>query len=430
MLRNTIKYGGLIWALFFCWQVNAQHTQSGYSVIGIGEINWGGYTQNASMGGLGLSYNSRFFVNNMNPALMSSNFESVFQLGLSIDSRSVTGNTGAGNETYSTVAGGFKDFGFVLPIKYAKWNMGFGLTPYSTVNYGFTSQNTNGPDGSTAIAEVEGRGGIDEVFWNNSLRLGNLQLGLKLSFLFGSIQTQDLFFLDGLTLTAFGNSLVEERRSYSGVNATLGFAYKLPLKGENQFLNFGGFYTPETEINQTRLSTLQNQSSTGLVFSSDTLIANLKTKTTLPNRLGFGISYEKSQALALGVDFQTQDWTQYLDDGIADGAYGKSFRLAIGGEIIPNYQDLKLSKRISYRFGVHYERTPYLVNNQDVNDIGINLGTSIPLSAFWGVSHVNLGLTFGRRGNITEDRIRENYFKINLGFSIQDLTWFSRGKFD
>lgn len=428
MLRNSIKYGGLIWALFFCWQLNAQHTQSGYSVIGVGEVNWGGYAQNASMGGLGLSYNSRFFLNNMNPALMSSNYESVFQLGMSIDSRSVTGNTVAGNETYSTVAGGFKDFGFVLPIKYAKWNMGFGLSPYSSVNYGFTTT-SSGPEGSTAVAEVEGRGGIDEVFLTNSLRLGDLQLGLKFSFLFGSIQTEDLFFLEGLTATAFGNSLVQDRRNFSGVNATLGFAYKIPLK-EYQYLNLGGFYTPDTDINQTRLSTLQNQSSNGIVFSSDTLISNVETKTTLPGRLGFGISYEKSQAFMLGVDFQTQDWTKYLDNGVAEVAYGKSFRVAIGGEIIPNYQDLKLSKRISYRFGVHYERTPYLVNDQDVNDIGINLGTSVPLSAFWGVSHVNLGVTFGRRGNITEDRIRENYLKINLGFSIQDLTWFSRGKFD
>ena len=81
MLRNTLKYAGLLWALFFCGQVSAQHTQSSYSVIGVGEVNWGGYTQNASMGGLGVSYNSRFFLNNINPALMSTNLESVFQLG-------------------------------------------------------------------------------------------------------------------------------------------------------------------------------------------------------------------------------------------------------------------------------------------------------------------------------------------------------------
>lgn len=424
-----MKYIALFWALFLCGQVNAQHTQSSYSVIGIGEVNWGGYSQNTGMGGLGVSYNSRFFLNNINPALMSSNFESVFQLGLAIDSRNVTGNTDTGNQSYSTTAGGFRDLGFVLPIKYAKWNMGFGLSPYTTVNYGFSTSDPNGPDGSTTIIDVEGRGGIDEVFWNNSLRFGYLQLGLKLSYLFGSVQTENLFTLDGLQSTVFGSSLVEERKNYSGVGATGGASYKARL-GEDKFLNLGAFYTPESKVNSTRLSTLQNITGGGVVLSADTLVDNLKSKITLPARLGFGLSYEKLQTVMLGVDFLTQDWTQFVGESGADQAYGKSFRFAIGGEIVPNYQDLKLLNRISYRFGVHYERTPYLVNGQDVNDIGINLGASVPLSAFWGVSHVNLGATFGRRGNITNDRIRENYFKIHLGFSLQDLTWFSRGKFD
>lgn len=418
-----------MWALFFCVQVRAQHTQSSYSVIGIGEVNWGGYAQNASMGGLGLSYNTRFFVNNMNPALMSSNLESVFQLGLAIDSRNITGNTVNGDQSYSSLAGGFKEFGFVLPIKYSKWNMGFGLSPYSSVNYGFTLTDPNGPQGATTITEVDGSGGIDEVFWTNSLRFGNLTLGLKLGFLFGSIRNNNLFRLDGITQTPFGVSLVADRKNYSGLNTTAGIAYKLNLK-DDKFLNFGAAFTPETKINSTQLSTLQNQSTNGVVLSADTLIDNRKAKVTMPGRFGVGISYEKFQTFVLGVDFLTQDWTQYIGENGADPAYGRAFRLAVGGEIVPNYQDLKLKNRISYRFGVHYERTPYTVNAQDVNDIGLNLGASVPLSAFWGVSHVNLGVTFGRRGNITNERIRENYIKINLGFSLQDLTWFSRGKFD
>lgn len=429
MLRNTLKYLGLLGALFFSVQVNAQHNQSSYSVIGIGEVNWGGYSHNASMGGLGISYNTRYFLNNINPALMSSNLESVFQLGLSVDSRTITGNTATGDQQYNSTTGGFKDLGFVLPIKYAKWNMGFGLSPYSTVNYGFTISDANGPQGSTILTNVEGRGGIDEVFWNNSFRLGNLQLGAKILFRFGSIQTQNLFVLDGVTNTPFGNSSVQELRNFSGAGASFGAAYKLKL-ADDQALNLGSFYTTESKINSTLLSTLQNQALSGIIISADTLVDNVKTKLTLPARLGFGVSYEKFSSLVLGVDFMTQDWTKFIGENGTDPAYAKSFRLAIGGEIIPNYQDLKLLNRISYRFGVHYERTPYTVNNQDVNDIGINFGTSVPLSAFWGVSHVNLGVTFGRRGNITEERVRENYIKINLGFSIQDLTWFSRGKFD
>ena len=429
MLRKTLKYVGLLWALFFCGQLSAQHTQSSYSVVGIGEINWGGYTQNLAMGGLGISHNSRLFMNNINPALMSTNLESVFQLGLSVDSRTITGNTPSGDQSYSSVAGGFKEFGMVLPIKYAKWNLGVGLTPYSAVNYGFSFSDTNGPEGNSIITDVSGRGGIDEAFINNSFRLGNLLVGAKFVYRFGSVQTENTFRLDGTTNTPFGNSSVDNIKSFSGVGASLGAAYKQSI-GEDKFLNFGSFYNLESKINSTLLSTLQNQAINGVVISSDTLVNNVKSKLTLPARLGFGFSYEKFQSFVLGIDVMTQDWTKFIGENGPDPGYGEAFRVAIGGEIIPNYQDLKLLNRISYRFGVHYERTPYLVNGADVNDVGINLGASIPLTAFWGISNVNLGVTFGRRGNITNDRVRENYVKINLGFSLQDLTWFSRGKFD
>ena len=428
MLKNYLKYTGLLGALFFCLQGNAQHSQSSYSVFGVGDIQWGGYSHNAGMAGLGVSYNSRFTLNNINPALMSTNFESVFQLGLATDNRTIAQNNDQGNQSYTTGSGGFKDFGFVLPIKYAKWNMGFGLSPITTVNYGFTTTDPNGPEGSTAITTVEGRGGIDEVFWNNSLKLGNFLVGLKLSYLFGSIQEENIFELDGITSTAFGNSAVDDTRNFSGANTTLGVAYKKLLK-EESWLNLGAFYTTKASLNSTRLARLENQSAGGATFSTDTLINNVRSDITLPARFGVGISYEKFQTLMLGVDFQTQDWSQYIGDGgLAEPAYTNAFRLAIGGEIVPNYQDFKLLNRISYRFGVHYEKTPFVIDGQDVNDVGINFGSSIPLSAFWGVSHVNLGFTLGRRGNL--DNVRESYFRFSLGFSLQDLTWFSRGKFD
>jgi hypothetical protein len=71
-----------------------------------------------------------------------------------------------------------------------------------------------------------------------------------------------------------------------------------------------------------------------------------------------------------------------------------------------------------------------LVNSEVINDFAINFGMSIPLNAFWGVSNVIMGATIGSRGNVTNGRIRENYFKINLGFSLQDQTWFARQKYN
>ena len=65
MLKNIIKYSALLGAFLFCTTLKAQYTQSSYSAFGIGDVNWGGYSHNAGMGGFGISYNNRLFFNNL-----------------------------------------------------------------------------------------------------------------------------------------------------------------------------------------------------------------------------------------------------------------------------------------------------------------------------------------------------------------------------
>lgn len=381
------------------------------------------------MGGLGVTYNSKFFLNQTNPALAASNYEAVFQAGGTFDYRSVSNNT----DSYTTTTGGFKDLGFNLPIVAGKWNVGLSLNPYSSVNYGFTQLNPGGgPDGNDITTLVSGTGGLDEVSFANGLKFKNLYLGLEASLIFGSINKVDEFQLGDPEEVAFGTTVVETRRSYSSVSTTLGFVYKLPT-GENKWLNIGGYYTPDLNLRQNTLATFENRSSGGTVISSDTVVFDneLKRSVALPAKIGGGISYEVLQKLALGIDFQYQDWSAYRNaDGQALTSYTEAFRIAVGGELIPNFLTNKLSNQISYRFGVHFERTPFLVNEQNVNDVGINFGASLPLNSFWGISHMNLGVTLGQRGNVENGLVRENYVKVNFGFSIQDITWFTRTRFN
>lgn len=425
MLKNIIKYSALLGAFLFCTTLKAQYTQSSYSAFGIGDVNWGGYSHNAGMGGFGISYSNRLFHNNLNPALTASNYEAIFQIGTSFDSRTYSN----GNESYSSFTGGFKDFGFSLPIKYGKWNMALGLSPYTSVNYGI-QQSSPGPDNSTQLSQLKGKGGIDEAYMTHALRLGNFLVGLKTSYLFGSIERDTEYLLSGIQAVTFSNTVYNERRSFSDVTANIGLAYKMPLK-ERNFLNFGAFYNLEANVRSRNLTRFESQDINGNTFSSDTLKNNVDTEISIPQRIGFGISYEKSQRFAFGIDVQTQAWSKYIgESGQTSPDFGDAFRIAVGGELLPNYEVSKAGARITYRFGLHYERTPYLVNSQEVNDFGINFGTSIPLNGFWGVSNLNLGATFGNRGNVTDGLIRENYLKLSVGFSLQDQTWFARQKYN
>lgn len=404
----------------------AQNSQSAYSVFGIGDINWGGYSHNTAMGGTGITQNSRFFLNNINPALGASNLETVFQIGSEIDTRNISD----GNSSYNRTTGGLKDFGINLPIVLGRWNMGVSLQPYSNVGYGFTVREP-GPEGSTAITEVTGGGGVDMVSLNNAFKWGNLMFGIRMEYLHGSIQEEDRFYLEGLQQTAFGNSVVDANASFSKFTGSAGAVYRIPLGGFKYF-NLGGYYHPEFELNQKTFITLENQDSGGNgAFSVDTLVNNVKTKLFIPARTGFGISFEEMQKVAISVDFHTQDWSQYRRlDGQPEDNLGRSYRIAVGGEYLPNYESVKFNQRLTYRLGAHYEQTPYLINGKSVNDFGVSFGMSVPLNAVWGLSHLNLGGVVGQRGSTTDGMVRENYIKVYLGFSLQDVTWFARTRFN
>lgn len=419
----------LVSSLFLFKEASAQYDQSSYSVIGVGTPSWGGFSHNAAMGGFGVTHNGRYFVNSINPALLASNYEAVFQLGTSIDVR----NFRQGEESYSVTTGGLKDFGMSLPIKFAKWNLGLSLTPYSAVSYSFTSRNEGGgPDGTTPVVEVNGAGGLDEFAVTNAFKLKNFQLGIKASLIFGSIQKEDRFFLDGITDTGFGNSVVNLTKSFNGAALTIGGLYKLPV-GENKTLNIGGFYNPQVSIRQNRLIVLENQAGAGVVFSQDTVVNDRSEKRTidLPQKLGFGISYTNGSKFTIGVDYQSQAWSDYRNqNGEAENSYGQAYKAVLGGEFVPDVTSVKLLSLTRVRFGIHFEQTPFVINNETINDLGISLGGSFPLNAFWGRAHLNVGATIGQRGRQSDTLVRENYFKINLGFSVQDLTWFARQKFN
>lgn len=428
MFRFKTVLVALFGSLFFLQASYAQVDQSSYSAFGVGTLNWSGYAQNNAMGGLGISNSSRFFFNDLNPALVGINREAVFQLGTSLDYRSISN----GQASYSSMTGGFKEFGVVVPMVYSRWNVGLSINPYSSVNYGFLQEKA-GPDGSSTVVDVSGRGGIDLVNMSTSLRFGNFHLGLKGMYYYGNISTEDKFILNQVN-TNFGTTVVNERRSFGKLGASVGLLYKMPI-GEDKSLNIGAYYNPGVDLRQTTLVTFVNEASNGSISSQDTLVYDKEDKRsiTIPERLGFGITYEKLNNVTIGVDVQLQDWSQYRNEqGLSENHYGNSLRIAFGADFIPNYsQPTKLLNVMIFRFGVHYEKTPFMINDQTINDLGINFGVSLPLNSFWGMSHLNMGLTLGQQGNIsTVGLVRENYLKLNLGFSLQDLTWFTKQRFN
>jgi hypothetical protein len=98
----------------------------------------------------------------------------------------------------------------------------------------------------------------------------------------------------------------------------------------------------------------------------------------------------------------------------------------LGGEITPDQLAVgNYLKRITYRAGFSYEKTPFAINNKQLTDLGINFGLSLPT----GRSSLDFAFRAGKRGDKSVNVLEETYFKIYFGITFNDR-WFIRRRFD
>jgi len=401
----------------------AQSSQSPYSALGIGEIIQPYLVSNVSMGGVSLGYpNTRHF-NLMNPALLGVKESfTTFEAGYTGETRSITQNdltqrNGSGNLMYLALA---------FPIKRGRWMSGFGLVPYSYANYNIiTTSDVNGIEDESAVYNFIGDGGLNSLFWSHGIRVvNNLSLGVKISYLFGNFDNETVIELD--QPYSYNSALVENVR-VRDINFSFGASYRLKT-GETSALYFGGLYELQADLNTTVYELLdRQQKGTGITLSSDTIIDNLKTTIVLPQKYGLGISFVKGIKWIVSADFIVQEWTTYKNYSGESPLLSDSYRGSLGFELTPDVNSVtSYMKRIIYRTGLYYERTPYVVNNDQIYDFGINFGVSLPVGQ---ASLVNLALQYGQRDGSLTTAISENYIRFSLGLTVNDI-WFYRRKID
>jgi hypothetical protein len=67
------------------------------------------------------------------------------------------------------------------------------------------------------------------------------------------------------------------------------------------------------------------------------------------------------------------------------------------------------------------------LNQTQISDIGINFGASVPINS---LSLMNFAVKFGSRGTLNNGLIKEEYFGVTLGFSLNDNSWFYKRVFE
>ena len=382
-----------------------------------------GIAQNQGMGGIGISNPSPWYLNNLNPALLVFNRVTVFQAGMQYEKIKESDGTNSQKFTSGTL----NYLAIAFPVKLNKWTTAVGLMPFSHVNYKLSFAD-NATGSNTPITRLEsGTGGINQFYWSNGVAINKyLSVGLKASYLFGSIVTQESNLFASSQVGTYASVYV--RDYFNGFNFTGGLSFhKDSIFHSNYRFNIGLLYTANSNLNNQHYVRYELKSTSGGTIDSSTVVNNAGGKTFLPQNYGAGLSFSKIDKWTIGCDFTYVDFRSFNGFTNSIGIPTVGYRTGLGFEITPDFYDYtNFLNRITYRLGGTYERLPYLVNGNPLTDVGGTFGFSLPVGR---ASTVDLGIKIGKRGIVPQSSIEENYFRLYFGITFNDQ-WFTKRKFD
>jgi hypothetical protein len=406
--------------------VFSQATRSPFTERGIGDVYDGAMVHNHGMGGLGYSFANAWYLNQMNPALLPANTLTSIGAGF-LSERRVVSN-GEGRE--SNAGGNLSYLSLAFPLKPGKWATSITLSPYTYVNYQFdyTDEVEGGEEDVTTDVREKGFGGFNQLNWSHGYRLHkNLSLGLRATYLFSSYTRDYESTLRGTDPVALYTTAIRDRVSISDFNFTAGVSYrKDSIFKSRTSLNLGFIFGHGSDARGTHMQVLERRNLNGTAILADTLVDNVNGTIVLPRTIGMGFSFNQGYKWMVGADIRLQEWSTFSN--FAEPAtFSNTVKATIGGEFSPDPSAIgSFWKRVTYRSGFNYETLPYSINGNQVKEIGINFGVSVPVSR---ISSLDVAFKYGRRGNVNETLLREEYFRLYFGVTLNDQ-WFIKRKFD
>ena len=425
---------------------NAPKDNSPYSRYGLGTILPTDFAAVQSMGGISAGYTNQYQLNITNPASLPSLEYTAFETG-AFAKYSLLSKDG---ETASNWSGNMSHFALGFPFKNTlnkrsdlkrsplAGAMAFGLLPYSLVGYDVESKATL-PDLGDVTYKYLGKGGTYQAFVSSGVKYEGFSFGGHLGYLFGNMSNEQSVYFEDLDY-AFSNVFRDEY-SLNGLMWRLGAQYELIIgaspdddkktSAERSRLTFGVYGNSASTMNITATSIAARTNSFYNGSNLDTILSSVEVEgqMKMPMELGIGVTYFKLLNYKFGADFKMSKWSQY-DNPLKQDVLADSWRLSVGGEYIPDVRSYNsYVKQMRYRAGLYYGTDPRVVANQQLSTMGMTLGIGLPLKLPRGLpSFINLGLEAGQLS--APDLLKENYFKINVGFTLNDNMWFYKQKFN
>ncbi|WP_158974475.1 hypothetical protein [Cellulophaga sp. L1A9] len=396
-------------------------TVSPYSYFGLGETRNSGTVDNQMMGGISMAGDS-IHINLKNPAAYSGLMLTTYSGGISY--KNVGLKTSDASQSTSVTNLDYLSIGVPLAKGFG---MGFGLMPYTSVGYDLEASTT--VDDVTVLNNYAGDGGLNRVYFSLGYKLmEDISIGATVNYNFGTINSTRV-----QTSSDAQYGTLDKRETQLG-----GFDFNYSINYTPKISEKYTLYTSIGVDTQVNLNAENSQSigSFSRVTGQEIEVVDLNLEAEgrkfeavrIPTKTTLGLGIGEKLKWFLGAEYTFQEFSKYennffeLDNLVYNDASG----FALGGYFIPEYNSFtNYLKRVVYRAGIRVSQTGMEINNEDINDFGITFGTGLPLGR--DISNLNIGFEIGKRGSIDAGLIKENYFKVNIGLSLNDR-WFRKRK--
>lgn len=438
---------------FSLLSVSAQEN-SPFARYGIGDLYNASHTISRSMGGLSAAYadgtnnNVGQSINFNNPATYSQLYMTSFDIGLTIDSRTLRSQNPSGSFASKYFVPSYLAVGVPLNRKKGL-GLAFGLKPLSRINYSVHSFDKVATDSIATI--YEGSGGLNQFFVGIAKKWRTLSIGVNTGYNFGrkEIATKKSFLNDTIP---FYQSNSSTTTNFNGIFLNAGIQYEVLLhkvedpktkSTENYLLRFGATTTLSQKLSATQDVHRQTftQSTTGdITIDSVYAATDIKGKVELPSTYTGGITLHKTTANArglfelwsIGAEYTTTQWSRYRFYNQADPLVN-SWQLRVGGQFSPDPVNARnYWSNVNYRAGIYFGKDYVNADGKGLKQLGISLGAGLPVKKWRAYDYqytvINTAFQFGKRGSGVNN-ITENFFQFTFGLSLSDL-WFQKHKYD
>lgn len=388
-------------------------SSSPYSLYGVGSLydsNFG-YLSSTSSSGMALPSDS--FINNLNPASLGFMYQNHFLFDIGGKAIVTTYQSSSRTEKRNNFQ--FSHIALAFPVT-KNSGFSFSLQPYSSSVFKISNLKLPIADSQEYYyVSAQGSGGLNNLDFSYGYRFGKkLSLGVTATALFGNTVDERAFLISNAITT------INKKTNYSGVRATLGAQFKI----DSTFIIASTFKAP------TRVKASKIQSVTSIADEVQTTVESEKPSDTddyyMPLEIGFGVSKRFKNNLNATLDYEKSFWNDTKQSELY-GNFVNQDRFAFGFTYSAKKNIRKYWDRVGYAAGISYD-TGYLeVNKERINNASFSIGLNLPIENTF--SSLNVSYSYGQKGRIANDLIKENYHKISLNLSLDGI-WFVKRKIE